>query len=140
MEEAEVSIKLLRINGKTLTFNPDVYFKLRSEHRIVGKLIGIPVVNPRNVGLNGMPAIYNEYETKLLVDRGLVSLIEKKGLRKPPSENIKESYQEHQRSIVAEFQKPYIEKKLELTRKNMHKIIAGRVKKSKKDGNSGGES
>lgn len=124
-------IKLSRINGKTLTFDPDIYFRIRTEHRIVGKLIGIPVVNPRNVSLNGLPAIYNEYETKLLVERCLVSLIHKHGLRNPPSEETKKSYMENQRSVVSEFQKPYIEKKLESTRMNMDKIIKGKIKKLK---------
>lgn len=132
-------IQLSRINGRTLTFDPNTYFRIRAEHRIVGKLIGIPVVNPRNASLNGLPAIYNDYETKLLIDRCLVSLIDKHGLKDAPSEEINKTFQDHQNSVLTEYQKPYIEKKLELTRMNMDRIIKGRIKKLRLTNESGSE-
>lgn len=123
-------VKLSLINGKALTFNSDVYVKIRSEFRIIGKLIGIPVSNARSVNtINGLPAFYNEYETKLMVERGLVILEDKTGLKAAPDDEVKKEYEEHQRNVAAELRQPYIDSRLESTRSKMDQIIKGKTKK-----------
>lgn len=123
-------VKLSLINGKTLTFSSDDYLKIRSEYRIIGKLIGVPVSNARSVNaINGLPAFYNEYETKLMVERGLVVLEDKTGLRTAPADEVRKEYEEHQRNVVTELHQPYIDSRLESTKSKMDQIIKGKIKK-----------
>lgn len=127
-------IKLTVLNGKALTFIPDDYLKIRSEYHIVGNLIGIPVVNPRNLHANGLPAVFNEYEVKLMLEKGLVLLEDKTGLKEPPDDDVRKVYEEHQRNVIVELHKPYIESRLEATKLNMEQIIKGKTKKLVKSG------
>jgi hypothetical protein len=126
-------ITLSLTNGKALTFSPNDYAKIRSNH-IVGKLIGIPVCFQRNMIWNAMPVFFSEYETKLLVEQGLVTLQAKSGLKEAPSEALKTEFAEHQDNIIVELQKPYVENRLEGIRKNMENIIKGKRKKLMKTG------
>lgn len=123
-------VKLSLINGKTLTFSSDDYLKIRSEYRIIGKLIGVPVSNARSVNaINGLPAFYNEYETKLMVERGLAVLEDKTGLQTAPTDEVRKEYEEHQRNVVTELHQPYIDSRLESTKSKMDQIIKGKIKK-----------
>lgn len=122
-------VKLSLLNGKALTFDPDDYMKLRTDHRIVAKLIGVPVSNARNSQVNGLPAFYNEYEVQLLLEKGVVILDDKTGLKDSPSNDVKLMYEQHQQKIIAELHKPYIDSKLKSTIINMESIIRGKTKK-----------
>ena len=127
-------IKLSLINGKAFTFIPGDYKKIRSEYHIVGNLIGIPIVNARNLHVNGLPAILNEYEVKLMIEKGLAVLEDKPGLKEPPDNDTKKMYEEYQRNVIVELHKPYIESRLESTKLNMEQIIKGKTKKLIKSG------
>lgn len=127
-------IKLPFINGRTLTFSSTDYMKIREQHRIVGKLIGVPVTHSRKASCYSLPAYYNENETKLMLDEGIAVLVDKNQLKKAPSEIVKLEYEEHQKRVVEELQKPYIESKLEATRINMEHIIKGKIIKLVKSG------
>jgi tRNA-splicing endonuclease subunit Sen34 len=134
MEDKKSRIKLSLINGRVLTFNANDYMEIRTEHRIVGKLIGIPVTSTKNVVVNALPAIFTDYQVKLLLEKGIVDLEDKVGLKNPPTDDVKEGYQRHKESIVEELEKPYIESRLKVTRTHMEEIIAGKVKKLLKSG------
>jgi tRNA-splicing endonuclease subunit Sen34 len=127
-------LKLSLINGKVMTFDADDYMKIRSEHHIVGKLIGVPVSHPRNHLINGLPALFTDFETKLLLENGLAVIEDKTELVQSPSEEAKQQYQQHKENILEDLQKPYIESRLELTKFNMDKIINGKIKKLIKSG------
>lgn len=129
-------IKLSFVNGKAMTFNATDYFKIRTENRVVGKLIGVPVIQQRNLICHSLPAFYNEYETKLLIEEGIVILEDKSNLKKPPDETTKEEYKNHSKLVETDLQKPYIEARLELTKQNMEHIIKGKTKKLMKSGAS----
>lgn len=131
MENAK--IKLSFINGRTMTFSADDYMKLRKEYRIVGKLIGISAPYPRNVNLQNLPACYSDYESKLMIDEGIVELY-KKDLEKAPSEDAKEAFKNHQNEILEELQNSHMKNKLEITKQNMQQIIKGKRKKLIKSG------
>lgn len=122
-------IKLSFNNGKVMTFNAQDYLKIRTDHRIVGKLIGVPVTQQRNLVCHSLPAFFNEYETKLLLEKGIAVLDEKIDMMKPPLETTKMLYQNHLKMVEAEMQKPYVEGRLQLTKKNMEPIIKGKEKK-----------
>lgn len=127
-------IKLSSLYGRTLTFNATDYMTIRREHRLVGKLIGVPVNNPRSIAHNSLPGFYNQYETKLMLEEGFVVLEDKGGLRELPTENVVNQFQDHQKRIVDELQKPYIEGRLEATKTNMEQIVKGKIKKLVKAG------
>lgn len=133
-EKEKVLIKLSVLNGKALTFIAEDYLRIRSQHHIVGKLIGIPVSNARNLQVNGLPAFFSEYEVKLMVEEGLVILEDKAGLMEAPDNEVKTMYEEHQKNVIDELHKPYIESRLESTRINMENIIKGKTKKLIKSG------
>lgn len=128
-----VKIKLSFLNERAMTFNADDYIKLRKEYRIVGKLIGIAAPYPRNVNLQNLPACYSDYETKLMVEEGIVELYEK-NLEEAPSEDIKEAFKNHQNEIMEELQIAHMKNKLEITKQNMQQIINGKRKKLIKSG------
>lgn len=132
--EENYLIKLCVSNGKVLTFNPDDYLKIRSKYHIMGKLIGIPVCNARNMHINGLPAFFNEYEVKLLVEQKLVILENKTGLKESPSIDVKRLYEDHLKNVIDELYNPYIETRLNTTRINMDNIIRGKTKKLIKSG------
>lgn len=127
-------IKLSFIDGKVMTFNGHDYMTIRRKFRIVGKLIGIPIAYPRNMNWNGLPAIYNEYEAKLLLEKNFVIIEDRRKLRNPPAEEHKEIFQNHQENLEHKIRKDYIESRLDETRANMDKIIEGKKKKLKKSG------
>lgn len=132
--ELQEKVKLSRINGRVLTFDADVYMKLRTEHHILGKLIGVPVSHPRNHLINGLPAMLTEYESRLLLEKELVLIEDKVGLNERPQETVKTQYAEHKQNVIEDLQKPYIKTRLELTRANMEKIIKGKMNKLLKSG------
>jgi hypothetical protein len=134
MSDEEKLIKLSWMNGKALTFNPDDYMKIRSEFRIVGRLIGVPASLPRNAVWNGLPAAYSGYETKLMLEREMVILEDKTGLKEPPTEDVKEAFEDHQRNVIEEQIKHYIDSRLESTKMKMDQIIKGKRKKLMKSG------
>lgn len=128
MEKNE-KVKLVLINERALTFKADDYLKLRTEHRIVGKLMGACVPYPRNVSVNGLPAYYTEYQTRFMLEMGIAELENKKGLIKPPTAEMKKAFEAHQDQLISEAQDPYVETKLEAVRSNMDNIIKGKTAK-----------
>lgn len=127
-------IKLSFLNGKAMTFSSKDYTKVRLKHRIVGKLIGIPVCYQRNMVWNSMPVHFTEYETRLMIDQRLAILEDKSGLKEAPCEVAKSESVQHQEKVIAELQKPYVESRLEGIRINMEHIIRGKHKKLLKAG------
>lgn len=127
-------IKLSLISGKVLTFDHNDYMRIRKEHHIVGKLIGVPVHQARNISLSGMPAAFNDYEATLMLENRLASVEYKTELTQSPCEGVKRNYAENQQRIVSDLHKPYIESKLVSTRNNMENIIKGKRKKLIKSG------
>lgn len=95
-------IKLSYTNGRALTFSADDYMRLREEHRIVGKLIGVPVNLQRKFSCNSLPAFYNEYETRLMLQEKIAVLEDKVGLKALPSEEVKNDFACHQKKVIEE--------------------------------------
>jgi hypothetical protein len=93
-------VKLSLLNGKYLTFSPSDYTKLRTNHRVVGKFIGVPVCFQRNMLWNSMPVCFSEIEAKLMLEEGLVVVEDRRGLRESSSEEVKERFAEHQEKVV----------------------------------------
>lgn len=96
------AIKLSYTNGRALTFSADDYMRLREEHRIVGKLVGVPVNFQRKVSCNSLPAFYNEYETKLMLEEKIAVLEDKTALKAAPSEEVKNEFASHQKKVIEE--------------------------------------
>lgn len=127
-------IKLSFIDGKVMTFNDKDYMTIRKEFRIVGKLVGIPVSYPRNLQWNALPAVYSENEAKLLLDKNLVIIEDRKLLRNPPSEETKEIFNNHSKHLEENLRQSYIKTRLEPTKAVMNDVIAGKRKKLLKSG------
>ncbi|CAO1374579.1 unnamed protein product [Diamesa serratosioi] len=127
-------ITLSMINGIAHCFNADDYMKLRTEYRVVGNLVGIPATHPRNLNWSGLPAIFNDYEVKLLMEKKVVLLLNKTGLKDAPTEENKQLYQKIRTTQLTEQQEPYIKKRLDIIKRNVNKIVAGKRKKLLKSG------
>lgn len=132
--DERLKIKLSLINGRIMAFDADGYLKIRTEHHVLGKLIGVPVSHPRNHLINGLPALFTDFEAKLLQEKGIVVIEDKTSLLRPPSEHEKEQYQMHKEKVIDELQTPYIKARLGTTKLNMDKIIKGKIKKLIKSG------
>jgi hypothetical protein len=126
-------IKLVLSNGRAMIFNADDYIKLRTDHRIIGKLIGVGRY-PRNVNVGSMPVFYSEYETKLMIDENIADLIEKSSISKPPTQEMKNDHENFQQNLLDEFKKPIIDSRMESINSNMEAIIKGKIKKLIKAG------
>jgi hypothetical protein len=122
-------IKLILINGRVLTFSADDYITLRRDYRITGKLIGVAVPYPRNTDMKNLPAIFTDYETKLMLDEKIAILEEKCDLTKEPTDESKKAYESYQNEVTNELGKPYIDAKMRTVKINMAHVIEGRRKK-----------
>lgn len=130
-------IKLSLINNRVMTFSHDDYMTIRKKFRIMGKLIGAPVAYPRNLQWHGLPAVYSDYDAKLMLEKNLVQIVDKSAtLSSPPSDEIKEIYKKFTDDIQDEVKSSYIESRLAATRLKMDKIIAGKRVKLLKSGTS----
>lgn len=127
-------IKLSLINSRVMTFNQDDYMTIRKKFRIVGKLIGVPVAKPRNIQWHGLPAVYSEFEAKLMIDKNLVLIEDKSSLKNPPTDEIKEIYEKYNNETNLEVQTSYIENRITSTRLRMQQIIKGKRNKLLKSG------
>ena len=116
-----------------MTFSADDYMKLRKEHRIVGKLIGVSPPFPRNVNLLHLPAVYSDFETRLMLDED-IAILEQKDLNQNPTEEMKIAFSDYQKTITEELQVLHMKNKLDNTRLNMEQIIKGKRKKLLKSG------
>ena len=94
-------INLSLINGKVLCFSPSDYKYLRSKHHFVGKFIGIPICFQRNSLWNGLPVLFSEYEAKLMLEKGLITIKNKKGLEKVPNDLTKKVFADHQEKVAS---------------------------------------
>lgn len=132
------------------------YMKIRTEHRIIGRLIGSTVRWPRNSNFNGehfdhillsfflhdsslsistlgLPAIYSPYETQLLIDKGIVQLC-KRNFSDVPNEQFEKQYEEFRKDILKEGQEAYLAKRIEDATAKMDQILTGKRKKVAKSG------
>lgn len=132
MEEEKV--KLILINERALTFNADDYIRLRTKYKIMGKLIGAAVPYPRNVALNGLPAMYTSIQTKFMMERGIIELISGKQLTESPTEQMKEVYENHRAELIKDAEHFFVETRLEVMREKMEMIIQGKRAKLIKRG------
>lgn len=125
---------------------------IRTEHRIVGKLVGSTVKWPRNSSLYGkyqkimikrinctmdcllgLPAIYSPYETQLLIDKQIIQL-RKKTFSDVPNETMEKLYEERCEDQIKAYHEIYMEKRADDAIKLMDKILAGKRKKVAKSG------
>lgn len=122
-----------------MSFNANDYIKLKKDHRIVGKLIGVAPPYPRNVNLIHLPAVYSEYETRLMLEENLIILEEKCDIQKEPTEKMRKDFEKHQAAVNDELLKTCIDNKLKSVKHNMSHIIKGKQKKLLKAGYSESE-
>lgn len=130
-------VKLSLINNRVMTFSHDDYMTIRKKFRIMGKLIGAPVAYPRNLQWHGLPAVYSDYDAKLMLEKNLVQIVDKSAtLSTPPTDDVKQIYKKFTDDIQDEVKSSYIESRLEATRLKMDQIISGKRVKLLKSGTS----
>ncbi|CRK86158.1 CLUMA_CG000090, isoform A [Clunio marinus] len=122
-------IKMVFMNGKILIFDKDEYFKIRSQHHLLGKLIGIPICQTRHSSLNALPACFNNYELNVLLRENNVIVADASSLKLQPNENIKRDFSVYCGKLLEQFKRPYIKKRLSQTKNNINSIVKGKVKK-----------
>lgn len=72
-----------------LSFYLPDYITIRKTHRIAGNLIGSTAGYPHDPSIKGLPAVYNPYETQILIDEGLVDVVSSTGSH---SEEMRDTY------------------------------------------------
>lgn len=70
-----IQLIIIRILTKKLKISD--YMQLRTNYRIFGNTIGVPLNEPRNVNLSGLPVILSLYELKVLMDKDVVIVLDK---------------------------------------------------------------
>ncbi|XP_058128389.1 uncharacterized protein LOC131270251 [Anopheles coustani] len=122
-------------HDRGLVYDANDYFRLRSEFRIVGNLIGVPVSHPRNINQQGLPAVLSTVELKFLLAKNAIELVDRNAafMNVPSDEQIQlhESLVQKQKE---EIRQPVIEKRMEAFRKHLPKIVEGKRKKLLKSG------
>lgn len=91
-------------------FFPIAFSKLRSEHRIMGTLVGMIPGFANNNDMNGLPAFYNIYEVYLLLQKKLIMLIDDSHLKNVPSAHQQKSYTEFISGHIQPQEKVKLEK------------------------------
>lgn len=129
-------IKLSLINRRAMTFSHADYMTIRQKFRIFGKLVGLPVAQPRNINWHALPAVYSDFEAKLLLEKGFVVIEDKSLLQQPPSDEISDTYHKFIDDIADEVKTNYIESRLAQTRLKMSQIMQGKRAKLLKMGKS----
>lgn len=69
-----------------------------------------------------------------MMDKGFVTVFNKTGLKDSPTEKNKQLYKNILATQKAEQQEPYIKKRLDIIKRNVNKIVAGKRKKLMKSG------
>uniref|UniRef100_A0A182IQJ8 tRNA-splicing endonuclease subunit Sen34 n=1 Tax=Anopheles atroparvus TaxID=41427 RepID=A0A182IQJ8_ANOAO len=130
---AEIVVNFQHDRG--LVYDADDYFRLRTEFRIVGNLIGVPVSHPRNINQQGLPVVLSSYELKLLFEKNAIRLSNRDAifLQAPCTEQA-QLYKSMIEKQKEEMRQPVIEKRIEAFRKHLPKIIEGKRKKLLKSG------
>lgn len=128
-------INLVLISDKAMTFNADDYMKLRKDHRIIGRLVGVAPPFPRNVNLLHLPAVYSDFETRLMIEEDIAN-VQNKNLSEPPTEEMKQASVNHHKEILNELQDSHIKHKLESTVLKLEQIVMGKRRKLIKSGMS----
>lgn len=80
-----------------------------------------------------MPAIFSPYETQLLIDKGVVQLC-KKAFSDTLDADLEKQYVDHCQEQLQASNEVYLEKRIEDTKRNMDRILAGKRKKALKSG------
>lgn len=86
-----------------------------------------------NRKLAGLPAVYNPYEARLLVDKGYAVLV-RKDFTDPPSQETKEEYLRIRQENLREIEEFFREKKVQECHNIIDKIIEGKRKKCRATG------
>lgn len=87
---------------------------------------------------SGLPAIYSSCQTQLLIDKGIIKLIQRK-FDTLPSEHLKHEYNVASEQHLCDFSSHYSEKKVEDSRKIIDRILDGKRKKAAKSGGNPNE-
>ncbi|KFB50085.1 AGAP011885-PA-like protein [Anopheles sinensis] len=122
-------------HDRGLVYDANDYFRLRSEFRIVGNLIGVPVSHPRNINQQGLPAVLSTVELKFLLSKNAIELVDRNAafMEVPNAEQI-HLHESLVRKQKEEIRQPVIEKRMEAFRKHLPKILEGKRKKLLKSG------
>jgi len=132
------TIKLYHVLGKPLVWDANDWYKLRSEHKIMGSLIGVPAHFPRQVSYFGVPFCLFPYEVTYLIENKICSLLKLKSPHACPSETVKKEFEKSTLEVNKE-----IEESIEKERKQQVEIMIDRIiegKKRKKMGLTGRKS
>uniref|UniRef100_A0A1B0DJ44 tRNA-splicing endonuclease subunit Sen34 n=1 Tax=Phlebotomus papatasi TaxID=29031 RepID=A0A1B0DJ44_PHLPP len=127
-------ISLNLIGNRGFLFNGNDYLTLRTEHRIVGNLIGCDVNNPRSTAIGGLPAIFSPIEVRFLVEKGFAVIRNTSDLKQPPTEEISQQYSKFLDNQLQEQREILRKRKISELQDNLEKIVQGKRKKLLKSG------
>lgn len=115
--------------GRAYIWNAEDWYKIRSEHRICGSLIGAAPSFPRQNDFLGLPMVLMSEEAALLVEKGICELYELPDLTKFPTQVQKEDMKAFEEKVNSEQEEALKQTRIEKMSQMIECIFAGKKKK-----------
>ncbi|XP_015524814.2 tRNA-splicing endonuclease subunit Sen34 isoform X1 [Neodiprion lecontei] len=123
-------IDLAWSNECAYVWSAEDWLKLRTEHRIIGELIGCLPKLPRQEVLLGLPLLLMPEEVSLMIEKNIARLVDYPSIRKQPSESFKKIFQEHRDKLYKEQEVCLRDERRKQVTLMMDKIIEGKKRKT----------
>ncbi|XP_015180915.1 PREDICTED: tRNA-splicing endonuclease subunit Sen34 [Polistes dominula] len=122
-------INLTFSQNNVFIWNACDWLTLRKEHRIIGELVGCLAKYPRQEVLSGLPLLLFPEEVSLLLEKGIARVVKYSHLQYPPSESLKETFDQYREILFKEQEKCLKEEKEKQIEAMMDKIVEGKKRK-----------
>ncbi|XP_066599815.1 tRNA-splicing endonuclease subunit Sen34 [Prorops nasuta] len=119
-------IDLILINKNVFIWTTEDWLKLRRDYRIIGELIGCLPKNPRQDIIMGLPLMLLSEEVTLLIEKGIVRVIQCPNLEKYPCDSLKDVFTSYREKLFEEQKSILREERKNQVTLLMDKIIEGK--------------
>lgn len=122
-------IDLISSSSNVFVWNAEDWLKLRRDYRIIGELIGCLPKKPRQDILSGLPLMLQPEEVSLLLEKNIARLIRYPCLQKPPSDSLRQIFEEYRNSLYVEQEKCLRKERQKQVMGMMDRIVEGKKRK-----------
>ncbi|CAK9795560.1 tRNA-splicing endonuclease subunit Sen34 [Anthophora quadrimaculata] len=122
-------IDLISSRNNVFIWSAEDWLKLRRDYRIIGELIGCLPKKPRQDVFSGLPLLLLPEEVSLLLEKNVARLIRYPSLQDPPSDTLKETFEEYRNTLYVEQEKCLRRERQKQVIGMMDKIIEGKKRK-----------
>ncbi|XP_058789971.1 tRNA-splicing endonuclease subunit Sen34 [Phymastichus coffea] len=125
----DMKIDLILSGSEIFIWSADDWLKLRQKYKILGDCIGCIAKKPRQDILLGLPMLLHPEEAKLLLDKGVVRMIQQPMLRETPTESLKQKFEEYRNKLFIEQQQCLVDQRRTQIISVMDNIVEGKRRK-----------